>query len=84
MSTGLKDGLNMPFGICSMTMGFYAIVPMKNMAAVIFSIIIGTGFGLMIHLGDWINRGANQMQKLISRFISSPTGIDQKKHSTQR
>lgn len=78
MSTGLKDGLNMTFGICSMTMGIYAIAPMKNMAAVIFSIIIGTGLGLLIHLGDWINRGANQMQKFISRFISSPTGMDQK------
>ena len=78
MSAIFKDGLNMAFGICSMTMGVYAIAPMKNMAAVIFAIIIGTGFGLMIHLGDWINRGAAQMQKFISRFISSPTGLDRK------
>ncbi|MCP8857035.1 DUF554 domain-containing protein [Latilactobacillus fuchuensis] len=78
MSANFKDGLNMAFGICSMTMGVYAIAPMKNMAAVIFAIIIGTGFGLMIHLGDWINRGAAQMQKFISRFISSPTGLDRK------
>ena len=78
MSANFKDGLNMAFGICSMTMGVYAIAPMKNMAAVIFAIIIETGFGLMIHLGDWINRGAAQMQKFISRFISSPTGLDRK------
>ncbi|EOR85218.1 DUF554 domain-containing protein [Latilactobacillus sakei] len=76
MSANFKDGLNMAFGVCSMTMGIYAIAPMKNMAAVIFAIIIGTGLGLLIHLGDWINRGAAQMQKFISRFINAPTGLD--------
>lgn len=78
MSNNFKDGLNMAFGICSMTMGIYAIAPMKNMAAVIFAVIIGTGIGLLIHLGDLINRGAAKMQQLISRFVSSPTGLDQK------
>ena len=76
MSANFKYGRNMAFGVCSMTMGIYAIAPMKNMAAVIFAIIIGTGFGLLIHLGDWINRGAVQMQKFISRFINAPTGLD--------
>ncbi|MCC3238370.1 DUF554 domain-containing protein, partial [Pediococcus acidilactici] len=29
MSERFKEGLNMAFGICSMTMGIYAIAPMK-------------------------------------------------------
>lgn len=77
MSTEFKDGLNLAFGICSMTMGIYAIAPMKNMAAIIFAIIIGTGIGLVIHLGDLINKGAAQMQKFISKFINSPMNMDQ-------
>lgn len=77
MSTEFKDGLNSAFGICSMMMGIYAIAPMKNMAAVVFAIIIGTGIGLAMHLGDWINKGATQMQKFISRFVTSPVNMDQ-------
>lgn len=77
MTTKFKDGLNLAFGICSMMMGIYAIAPMKNMAAVVFAIIIGTGIGLAMHLGDWINKGAAQMQKFISRFIHSPMNMDQ-------
>lgn len=30
MSANFKDGLNMAFGVCSMTMGIYAIAPMKK------------------------------------------------------
>lgn len=78
MSASFKENLNMAFGICSMAMGIYAIAPMKNMAAVIFAIILGTGLGLVFHLGTWINRGAAQMQKFISKFIHAPSAIDQK------
>lgn len=77
MSPGFKDGLNMAFGICSMTMGIFAIAPMKDMAAVIFAIILGTGIGLVFHLGDRIRRGAVQMQKFISKFVSAPAGLNQ-------
>ncbi|MGM9593050.1 MAG: DUF554 domain-containing protein [Candidatus Onthomonas sp.] len=64
-----KDKLNMIFGCCSMAMGISTIVLMQNMPAVVFSVIIGTAFGLAIHLGDRINSGAKLMQKGISKFI---------------
>lgn len=77
MSTELKEGLNMTFGIASMAMGVYAIAPLKNLAAVIFAVIIGTGIGLLCHLGKLINRGAMAMQRLISRFVSAPDNFEQ-------
>lgn len=61
----------MAFGICSMTMGIYVIAPMKNLASVIFAVIIGTGLGLLFRLGVLINRGAENMQRLISRLLPS-------------
>ncbi|MFD1465565.1 DUF554 domain-containing protein [Lapidilactobacillus mulanensis] len=69
MSKSFKDGLNMVFGACSMTMGIFSIAPMKNMSAVIFSVIIGTGIGLAFHLGDKINRAAKWMQNLIVKLF---------------
>lgn len=69
MSENFKNGLNMVFGACSMTMGIFSIAPMKNMSAVIFAVILGTGLGLLIHLGDWINNGAKWMQSLIMKVV---------------
>lgn len=69
LSMDFKDKLNMIFGACSMGMGISTIVLMKNMPAVIFAVIIGTAFGLAIHLGDKINVAAKGMQTVISRFI---------------
>ncbi|GED80420.1 hypothetical protein FC62_GL000967 [Amylolactobacillus amylotrophicus DSM 20534] len=69
MSAEFKSGLNLVFGVCSMTMGIYSIAPMKNMSAVIFAVIIGTAIGLMIHLGERINQGAKWMQKMITKII---------------
>ena len=69
LSMDFKDKLNMIFGACSMGMGISTIVLMQNMPAVIFSVIIGTAFGLAIHFGDRINVAAKGMQKLMSKFI---------------
>jgi len=82
MSDNFKDGLNMTFSICSITMGIYAIAPMKNLAAVIFAVIIGTSLGIIFHVGKAINRSAQGMQQFISRFIKTPDGIDQKEFDT--
>ncbi|KAE9507565.1 DUF554 domain-containing protein [Lactiplantibacillus plantarum] len=76
MSQRLKDGLNMSFGICSMCMGIYAIAPLKNLAAVIFAVIIGTGIGLLCHLGTAINHDAAAMQRFISRFVKAPATFE--------
>ena len=66
-----KDKMNMIFGCCSMGMGISTIVLMKNMPAVIFSVILGTGLGLAIHLGEKINAGARGMQKFIGNFVKT-------------
>lgn len=64
-----KTEINLVFGACSMAMGIFAIAPMKYMPAVIFAMVIGTGFGLAIHLGDLINKGARMMQKPIAKIV---------------
>lgn len=68
MDTKFKTDINLIFGICSMGMGINAIPLMKNMPAVIFAIIIGTALGLVLHLGDWIEKGAGYMQKPIANL----------------
>ncbi|RRK09294.1 DUF554 domain-containing protein [Lactiplantibacillus garii] len=78
MSERLKTGLNMVFSICSITMGIYAIAPLKNLAAVTFAVIIGTSIGIIFHLGDAINRGARGMQRFISKFIKGPSELEEK------
>ena len=54
ISERIITNLNMIFGLCSMGMGISSIVLMENMPAVIFALILGTGIGLAIHLGDKI------------------------------
>jgi uncharacterized membrane protein YqgA involved in biofilm formation len=77
-SEDFKRQLTLVFAICSMGMGIYAIGPMKNMPAVIFALVVGTAFGLLIHLGDWINKGAVQMQRPIAKlFPQNKTGMGQ-------
>lgn len=64
-----KTDITLIFGVCSMGMGIYAIAPMKYMPAVIFALVLGTGIGLAVHLGEYINKGAVLMQKPISRIF---------------
>ena len=40
------------------------------MPPVIFSVIVGTAIGLALHLGDWIQKGAVQMNRLIMGLFS--------------
>lgn len=51
LSAEFKAQITMVFGVCSMGMGISTIGLMENMPAVIFAIVIGTGLGLVIHLG---------------------------------
>ena len=71
LSPKFKAEITLVFGVCSMGMGISTIGLMENMPAVIFSIVIGTGIGLAIHLGDRINAGAGIMQRGISKFIKN-------------
>lgn len=72
LSQRLKDALNMVFGVSALTMGVASVVLMKNMPAVILSVILGTMIGVSIKLGQLINRGAQGMQKVVSRFVPAP------------
>lgn len=82
MSDSFKEGLNMTFSLCSICMGIYAIAPMKNLAAVVFAVILGTSLGIIFHLGKAINRGAQGMQHFISKFINAPSEMDQQTFET--
>lgn len=67
----LKVQLNIVLGLCSMGMGISAVGLMKNMPAVIFAIVLGSGIGLAIGLGGWINKGAEAMKRPVTRLLHS-------------
>ena len=67
----LKVQLNIVLGLCSTGMGISAVGLMKNMPAVIFAIVLGSGIGLAVGLGGWINRGAEAMQRPVARLLHS-------------
>ena len=74
----LIDGLTLVFSICALGMGVSSIGLMENMPAVILSVILGTGIGLMIHLGDQITKGGRLMQKVIAKvFPGGNTGLSE-------
>jgi uncharacterized membrane protein YqgA involved in biofilm formation len=50
-----KANLTLVFGVCSMGMSISSIGLMKLMPAVIFALVLGTGIGLALNLGKWIN-----------------------------
>lgn len=78
-----KEKLNMIFGVCAMGMGISSVMLMKNMPAVIFSIVIGTAIGLAIHLGDRIQRGAGLMQRVASKIVKQKdTSISEEEFMT--
>lgn len=81
-SSDFKEKLNMVFGCCAMGMGISSIVLMKNMPAVIFSLIVGTAIGICVHLGENINKGAHGMQKCIAKIIKMDSVADENYIST--
>lgn len=77
LPTYLKTQLNIVLGLCSMGMGISSIGLMKNMPAVIFAIVLGSGIGLAIGLGGWINKGAEELQKPIDKVAGQPASLSQ-------
>ena len=91
LSQEFKQKLNLIFGICSVGIGISSVVLMKNMPAVILALILGTAAGIMMHLGDGIERCGKKLAGLfpgkgkpgdnallvtaIVLFCSSGTGI---------
>lgn len=74
----LIDGLTLVFSICALGMGVSSIGLMENMPAVILSVILGTGIGLLIHLGDLVMKGGKLMQQLIAKiFPAGRSGLSE-------
>ncbi len=53
----IQHGLNLIFGICSICLGIVSVILMENMPVVMLAIILGSGLGLLIRLGDRISSG---------------------------
>ena len=58
-------------------MGISSIILMKNMPAVILSIILGTVIGLIIHFGKLIQKMGMGMEKVISKVIPGQNKTDE-------
>lgn len=91
LSDHLKEQMNTIFGLCAMCMGISAVGLMRNMPAVVFSVILGTLIGLALKIGgtiqnlsgkvlDRVMKGADQetndlMLTAVVLFCASGTGI---------
>lgn len=71
LSSSFEEKITMIFGCCSLSMGVSSIVLMENMPAVVFSVIIGTGIGILLDLETLVNRAGGLMQRTVSRFVHS-------------
>ncbi|MBQ7796029.1 MAG: DUF554 domain-containing protein [Lachnospiraceae bacterium] len=77
----IKTELIQIFGVCAMGMGVSSIVLMKNMPAVIFSVVVGSAIGLLCGVGVWVNKGAAAMQKPVSKiFKNTNTGMSEEEY----
>lgn len=65
----LKQELTMIFGLCAIGMGVYSTMSMKALPPVIFSVIVGTALGLILHLGDRLDRLLAGLQKPLARLM---------------
>ena len=63
--TEFKEKLNLIFGICALGIGISSIILMENMPAVILAVILGTIVGIVIHLGQRIEKGGRMLAKLV-------------------
>ena len=61
LSENLKTQMNTIFGLCAMCMGIASVVLMKNMPAVVFSIIAGSLIGLALKIGASIEKLSGKM-----------------------
>ena len=76
LSARFTTELNKVFGVCAMGMGISSVPLMENMPAVILALVLGSALGLACHLGEWISRGGELMEKPISRLLGDRSGED--------
>lgn len=76
LSENLKDTMNSILGLCALSMGISTIVLMKNLPAVVFSVIMGTLIGLVIHFGAGIQKGVTlTLNKVMKDVSPDVTGL---------
>ena len=71
LSESLKDQMNNIMGLCAMCMGISTVVLMKNLPAVVFSVILGTLIGLTIHFGAGIQKGVSLVLNKVMKDVSA-------------
>lgn len=77
LSTRFTTELNKVFGVCAIGMGISSVPLMQNMPAVILAVVAGTALGLACHLGEWISRGGELMEKPIGKLLGKRNGDDE-------
>ncbi|WP_281673066.1 DUF554 domain-containing protein [Pseudoramibacter alactolyticus] len=70
------EKIKLAFSVCAVGMGVASIVMMKNMPAVILSVVVGTVLGLIFGLDVLIRRGGTGLQRLAARVIPRPQKKD--------
>ena len=77
LSDNLKETMNAVLGLCALCMGISAVVLMKNLPAVVFSVILGTLVGLALKLGIGQSRGGDSpdLQNAPVLVIQLPVGL---------
>ena len=78
--TRIKNELTLMFGLSSIAIGIQSIIGMQSMPAVVMAIIVGTALGMAIHLGDYVQKGAQWLQKLISRFVKNTSALSDEEY----
>jgi len=71
LSKTLKDQMNNIMGLCALCMGISTVVQMKNLPAVVFSVILGTLLGLVLHFGTGIQKGVSLTLNKVMKVVSS-------------
>lgn len=70
LSESLKDQMNNVMGLCALCMGISTVVLMKNLPAVVFSVILGTLLGLVIRFGSGIQKGVSLTLNKVMKDVS--------------
>lgn len=74
LSDNLKETMNAVLGLCALCMGISAVVLMKNLPAVVFSVILGTLVGLALKLGLGIRKASGMVLDKVMQNADAQTG----------
>lgn len=74
LSDSLKETLNAVLGLCALCMGISAVVLLKNLPPVVFSVILGTLIGLLIRMGAGIQKASGMVLDRVMKGADQQTG----------